>query len=501
MICHGLTRKQANDLYLEVLESKDNKALRRLAKEDLFFLLTVGCKRKDADHDWIYGNCREVESEPDGYLDLWAREHFKSSTITFALTIKDILNDPNLTVGIFSHTRPIAKAFLSQIKQELEQNTFLKNLFPDVLWAEPKSQAPKWSLDSGIIVKRDQNPKESTIEAWGLVDGQPTSKHFGLMVYDDVVTRESVSTPEQIKKTTAAWELSTNLGAQGGKKRYIGTRYHANDTYKTMMDRGSVKARIKPAREGGKMDGRPVFMSDELLIEKRRDQGPYTFGAQMLLDPVADKSMGFKPEWLCYYKSALKSEDLNLYLLIDPASEKKSTSDYTVMKVIGLGPDNNYYFVDGVRDRMNLTERTEKLFYFHRKYKPIKTAYEKYGKDSDIEHIKYVMEEKNYRFDITPVGGALAKEDRIKRLVPIFEQKRMWLPERLMFVDYEGRSVDYIHSFVNDEYLAFPVCVHDDMLDCMARILDPLIGAEFPKAVKAQPKPPTVYRGGTGWMG
>ena len=93
---------------------------------------------------------------------------------------------------------------------------------------------------------------------------------------------------------------------------------------------------------------------------------------------------------------------MNIYLLVDPANEKKKTSDYTVMEVIGLAPDNNYYLIDAIRDRLNLTERTEKLFQFHRKYRPLKTGYEKYGMQSDIEHMKYVMEQKNYRFDITP---------------------------------------------------------------------------------------------------
>ncbi len=198
---------------LSELERREN---RNRCRTDLHWLLVNGLGRKDCDNDWVRDRCREVQANPDGYLDLWAREHYKSTVITYALTIQDILNNPNITIGIFSHTRPIAKAFLRQIKQEFERNETLKAWFPDILYSDPRAQSPKWSEDEGIVVKRTSNPKEATVEAWGVVDGQPTSKHYKLMVYDDTVTRESVTTPEQIAKTTEAWELSRNLTAQGG---------------------------------------------------------------------------------------------------------------------------------------------------------------------------------------------------------------------------------------------------------------------------------------------
>lgn len=498
--CSQMTREESNVVYDQVFESNNIAAMRKLCKTDLFFLLTRAFKRKDVDKDWLYDRCREVQANPNGYLDLWARDHYKSTIITYSKSIQDILNNPDITIGIFSHTRPIAKGFLGQIKREFETNEFLIKLFPDVLYEKPTSEAPKWSLDNGIIVKRSSNPKESTVEAWGLVDGQPTSKHFKLAVYDDVVTRESVTTPDQIKKTTEALELSYNLGSNGGFRRFIGTRYHLNDTYRTIMDRETVIARVKPATNDGTIEGDPVFLDKETLMLKRRDMGPYTFGTQMLQNPVADKSMGFKQEWLKYYETLGDTSKWNKYILVDPASKKKSTSDFTVMEVIGLAPDGNYYLLDAIRDRLNLTQRASKLFELHQKWNPIAVGYERYGMQSDIEHMTYEMEHKNYRFNIIELGGALAKEDRIRKLVPIYEQFRFYMPKQLFFVNYEGQAIDYIKTFVDNEYLAFPVSVHDDMLDCRARILDPTLNASFPK-----PKPKTIlqqnYGHDGGWMG
>jgi len=500
MICNGLTRQQSNALYLEVLEAKDNEALRRLCKEDLFFLLTVALKRRDIDRDWLYERIREVEANPDGFLDLWAREHYKSTIGTFGMNIQGGLKDPEKTTGIFSHTRPIAKAFLEQIKRELELNTFLQNLFPDVLYKNPQSEAPKWSLDSGLILKRKTNPKEATYEAWGLVDGQPTGKHFDVLDYDDVVTRESVTTPEQIKKTTEAIEMSYNLGSRGGVKRAKGTRYHVNDTYKVLMDRGTFKPRIYTATDDGTPNGIPVLMTPEQLSEKRRDMGPYTFGTQMLQDPVSDKAMGFKPDWLKYVDK-VNYKGWNIYILVDPSgSKKKLSGDYTVIVIIGLAPDGNYYRIDAIRDRLNLTERTKKLFEFHRKYNPQAVGYESYGMQADIEHIKYVQEQENYRFRIIELGGSMPKPDRIRRLIPIYEQHRFYSPKTINFVNHEGKSINYVEAFTNEEYSIYPVVSHDDMLDCESRILDPEFGAKFPKETK--PINLSISNAGPqGWMG
>lgn len=474
------------------------QAKRWLARNDLFYLLTVVCKRKDINRDWLFARCREVEREPNGFVDLWARDHYKSSIITFGLSLQDILashgDEPEaryrgreVTIGILSFNRPTAKAFLRQIKQEVEQNEDLKALFPDALWGNPQFDSPKWSEDDGLIVRRKTNPKEATIEAHGLVDGQPTGKHYFIRVYDDVVTRESVTTPEMILKTTAAWELSDNLGTDGGWVRVIGTRYHLFDTYATMIARG-LPTRTHPCTSDGSEDwSKSVLLSPAVLAEKRRLQGPYTFGAQLLLNPTADKQQGFKEEWLRYWSPV--ADHLNVYIIVDPASKKKKTSDYTSMWVIGLGGDENIYILDGVRDRLNLTERQKALFKLHRRWRPKGVGYEEYGLQADIEHMESVMKLENYRFSITPLGGQLAKEDRIKRLVPKFEAGMVYLPETLIRLDHESRSVDLTRVFREEEYLAFPVCAHDDMLDCMSRILDEDLMVSFPMPEEESEQP------------
>ena len=469
--------------------------IRELCQKDLFYLLVRVCGRVDMLHPWVFARVREVEAEPNGRVDLWARGHGKSSTITFGKTIQDILNDPEITFGIFSHTRPIAKAFLRQIMREFEGNKILHKAFPDILWGMDTRQSPKWSEDDGIIVRRKSNPPEATIEAWGLVDGQPTSKHFKVLLYDDIVVEGSVTTPEMIDKTMKALEQSYNLSNETFVRRFAGTRWHFNDAYRTVIDRGTAVPREHPGTVDGTEYGDPVFWTKESILEKRRDMGPHTFAAQILLNPKADSLKGFKREWLRYYSTA--PTKTNNYILIDAASSKKKGSDYTAMWVVGLGTDGNYYALDIIRDRLSLTERTERLFALHRKWKPLQVRYEKYGAMADIEHIETEKEKQGYRFDITEVGGQTRKVDRIGRLIPVFEQGKFYLPKTLHVTNYEKVTVDLVHTFVEQEYMPFPVGVHDDMADSLARLLEPDLKLVWPKEeeVRIRPEVHVVHRG------
>lgn len=502
------TREQAERSYASLYAKKGvtNQELAELGRRDRYFLATRILGRMDLRHDWQYDRAREVERNPDGYLDLWAREHGKSSWITFAGIIQEILNDPEITIGIFSFNKPTARKFLRQIKYELESNRKLKALYPDILWESPQKESPRWSEDAGIVVKRRGNPKEATVEGHGLVDGQPTGAHFLLRVYDDVVTLDSVTSPEMIQKTTDAWSLSDNLGARGeggfARAWHIGTRYHFGDTYNTMMEMGAVIPRIYPATHDGTMTGRPVYLPVEVWEDKKKKQTSSTLAAQMLQNPAAGNAVIFNKAWLKFME--IRPATLNIYIMCDPASSKKKGSDKTAIAAVGIDAAGNRWLVDGVHHKMGLRERWLHIKALRKRWlampgvQMVRVGYERYGSTSDLEYMEEEMERDREAFEIIelawPREGPGSKTDRVQRLEPYFRTGRFFLPALVQQEtkaqamvrekgqsfriytpvkgrDEEGRIYSLNKNFL-EEFLTFPFCAHDDLIDAVSRIED-----------------------------
>lgn len=164
----------------------------------------------------------------------------------------------------------------------------------------------------------------------------------------------------------------------------------------------------------------------------------------------------------------------NVYIIVDPATTKKKTSDYTAMVVIGTAADGNFYILDIVRDRLDLLERTETLINLHRKWQPIMTIYESYGMAADIQHIKHEQELQNYRFPIMQISTKVKKEERIRRLIPDMHNGRWYVPSDGIIkhsVD-TGEEMNVIEDIIKEEMIPFPVGKHDDGIDAISRIYD-----------------------------
>lgn len=446
---------------------------------DLYFLLRYGLNKPFVDNDWYFTRCREIQFSPDGYIDLWAREHGKTLCITIALTIFDVLRDPEITVGIFSHTKSIAKSFLRVIKREFEQNELLKGHFADVLYADPARQSSRWSEDNGIVVKRKQNPPEATVEGHGLVDGAPTGRHFQCRVYDDVLTADAVATPEQMAKVMDALDMSNNLGKQGGIRRMIGTRYKKGDPYEEYIKRGAVIPRIYPATDNGRADGNPVLFTAEQWENKLQDMSPTIIASQMLQNPLAADSVIFQPDWFRLWPGDKELPAFDaVFLSLDGAFSIKTSADDSCLLALGLfkateGTDK--YSV------MVLDCYMEKVAYPDLRDEVIRQYGNKFGKnDKDVDGI--IIEDKASGAALIPElrkagmpvypynPGLLDKVARANLVSHLVRDGYVWLPESR---NRKGYVMSWIAKFY-EQMLYFPNVKLMDGVDACVQALSVL---------------------------
>jgi predicted phage terminase large subunit-like protein len=404
-------------------------------------------------------------------------------------------NPGNSIIGA-SHTSELADRFGRRVRNIVGTAEY-NNVFDAQLSAD-SAAAGRWEMTSG-----------SEYYAVG-VGGSVTGRRADLGIIDDPVKSREDADSEISRNKVWEWykaDFYTRL-KPNASIILIMTRWHEDDLAGRLLedaknggDQWEVLSLSMEADANdplGREEGEqlwPEWFTQDMLSQAKRD--PRNWLALYQQKPRSESGGEFRKPWLQHYKN--KPVKGNKYILVDPASEKKKTSDYTSIFVLLLAEDQNYYVIDMVRDRLNLTERADLLFKLHKEHKPLDVGYEKYGMQADIDHMKDRMERENYRFRISEVGGSTPKNDRIRRMIPLFESGRVWLPETLHKTDFQGQVRDLVADFIEQEYAAFPVGKHDDMMDCLSRIHD--ISADFPK----EKKPSSfggaqIVTGPTGWM-
>lgn len=396
-----------------------------------------------------------------------------------------------------SYAHSLAERNVMKTRQII-QSDFYRQLFPDV------------------AISLDQNKKDYFTTT---LNGQYKGTGIGgaitgfgcktLLIDDPINPKEAVSDTVRL---TAIDEIRSTLFSRFNKYSerrmiMIMQRLHDADPTGDLLEDGGyyhlklpavAPRRIQIELRGHKWsmeegDYLTPRLTQDDLDKLRTDLGEYHFAGQYMQEPVPIGGGELLPKWVNYYpQGAVKPKVMNVFILVDAAGgeelnkKKKKNSDWTAMMVVGLGNDNNYYLLDIIRDRLNPTERIDTLFILHRKWnalcgKPPKVGYEKYGLMTDTHYIKEKMVKDAYHFPLVELGGRMAKEERIRRIIPDLQMGRWYFPQSLIYVDTEGRKFDLVQELVSSEMPTFPRARFDDMLDALSRIYDDDLQKVFPK--------------------
>lgn len=481
--------------YKKLLEDINNKVhtkqasentLRGLCLTDLYFLGAYGCNLKFFKEpgyiNWFYTLCTYIQNNPYNTVNLWFRGSGKSTIITKLLSIQEALNDPKLSTGIFSFRQTAAAAFLRSIKAMLESSKMLNILFSHII-PQGRDRNSMMTTEKIRLYGFDNSRHEDNFNAWGFYEGLPTGMHHDRRRYDDIVTKDSVKTRASLMRTQEQFELSTALGSLKVKDTIVGTIYDKADIFNTFFKKNEYyKTLIIPVY----INKNFFYYNKKQVQNLLRNMGSFTFGCQMMLDPISKESVVFGN--VVYYDN-LPKDKLDWYVFMDPAVSEKRGTDNCAIVTMGVNKENCIYVdrVISLKEKEKKSDNIIKVFVYevfrviNKKYNLRACGVESNGLQiliferiiqalTEEARVKHIVKPKVY--ELKPKGRS--KYDRILRLQPDYECGKFLIRREKYLEPYEPKYIrdnfklEELHKMICD----YPQTMHDDELDCCAYIKD-----------------------------
>ena len=177
-------------------------------------------------------------------LVLIPRNHLKSTVVTVAWSIQQILNNFDIRICINNAKYDTAREFVGTIASHLDTGSKLEKIFGNF-----RSARLNWNRDSFTIAQRALPRAQPTVMA-ASIDSILNGKHFDLIINDDLVEPNNVRTKEQIDKVIDFHKDCFNQIDKGGSIVDIGTRWAAQDLYGHILNTSATSINGKKIEKG-----------------------------------------------------------------------------------------------------------------------------------------------------------------------------------------------------------------------------------------------------------
>jgi hypothetical protein len=421
-------------------------------------------------HSWEYGGKD---------LQLWPRGHLKSTILNIGERMRrGLVNGVRAAQGleapkrfcIASFTEDNAIAFLRVIRDQFEQNTLLRDLFPEVIPVQPKWRKQRWTKRAIFLKQWDSRGKEPTYSV-ASVDTGITSRHFDDMCADDLVTAESCKSPA-IQDAVKQWYIdSYYLLEPQHTYTIIGNFWRQWDLYHWIL----ANEREQWHREIHNCwapDGSPRFswkFSKEIL-EEMRARDPLSFAAQFENAIVGTDLADFDPEWIREFDMKDVPAWWPRYLGVDPNTNTVSTADFCGFAIEIVSPEGRRFVPKCWGVRPNPDQLINMLFDLHARWGFRRMFIEEEARDTLKYWLGKAMAARGIKLPITwvkPGRAKGAKAGRIRGVLPLV--KNGWM----RFVREGCRElIGDSHATTTEgevgEMFVFPHGSFDDRLDALA---------------------------------
>jgi hypothetical protein len=469
-------------------------------KESLYFLCKAIIGFKDFCPDLHGLMCSYAQNRlVRRHLELWPRDHYKTSIYSIGLPIYEYILDQNVTILIAGSTATNASRRLRRIQRVFESNALFRWLFPDLI---PPDFNKRWNEQESLC-PRTEDRVEPTFDTIG-VGGKSTGRHYMIKITDDMVDEtclDSLGMPSQVAMDSVRqwFDYSEYLleSEHSSRDIVVGTRWAKDDPYVAIMKDARFVTERHSA-DGGCCHihpaGVPIFPSDcyrcsdsthsdkghkivgfslnHLAALQKKD--PYKYALQMRNDPVDPTITDFRREWLQEFewigggdgvrlgpsladrRNEILLGSCNTYLIVDPAFTKRTRNDPTGCLVGAVSPRGHLLILDAVEMRLEPLPLLEAIYDKWKSWRPFEVLVEDVaGQRLIIPFLKDRGERDGVYIRIRGVrpGGNIPKLARIRGLVGPFSRGEVWCAPGLM-------------QFTT-QYASFP-SNRDHLLDCLS---------------------------------
>lgn len=479
---------------MELAETGQADALREqlLAKcntpggAGLYYFSKVIMGYKDMTDDLHYEMCCMAQSGnlKEGYLV--PRGHLKSTILTKACSLYDIIQNPEERILIVGESDTVGAKNLRDIKWHLENNQILRWLYPHVI--PPDFNNTKWT-DTEILLPRKGTYDESTITTCG-IGAKLTGFHFTKIYYDDPYGEKASQSTAEAERVREWVQYAPGLlvNPETSVERWTGTRWkHGDgDIYGWVM---ANMPYVVWYRRSAIENGVPIWperFTINRLKEIESREGKYKYACQYMNDPTPPEGSDFLPEWIKYYHvreddtgrmTIVVPEDNspevfvgNLYRssFYDPSSGGASATAENAVNVLGTAADGRHFVLDNWARNCGYPDAIEKWHQLKDQFITRDDTFEEVGAQrsvGDIVRMRRMMPicvacKKTHRLMNPkpwrpPGGGRLNKEDRI----------------RLYLQDPMQRGLLYLRrgqEALRNQIVSFPHLTLFDRIDALA---------------------------------
>lgn len=462
-------------------------------------------------NDFHFGWMRECQFAGDNTIDKSAREHGKTSIRCYVGVTVELINDPDLTVGIFSFEKAAAERTGRRLKDEWATNVELKAIWDDVFYANPERESPLWSMEKGLVVKRRIVGATPSVGWYSIIE-LPVGSRLGLGILDDVETEKTSSSEEMRDQTMDRINNCFNLGGRACRWWVNGTHHHTQGAIARLEKSGGWQVRchkaedtslpapdiaalydecggvlplraengrtipLPPAVRNIRLAGKPVYLHPLECALKRLRMGNETYERQNMGDALAGQDRRFKPEWIRRYTPSPRrwASGANLYLTIDPS---KGQGDPTFARVDAAKSDETLSWVGGLRRKLSPSQFAPAIYTLAMEWAGIgnlvEIRVEEFAQSTWSFHLRRYFDDMNRyvcRIIACSRHNSNNKESAGRQrewlgLEPAYRNgKRLWPESGIRVEDENNDTYDLCDYYLEHEYKQFPLPDTDDGL-------------------------------------